>query len=1029
MRKFLPLLALLPGLAFGAPTVDESAASTSFGNDSTSISHTLDLASGNARLVVCGAMYEDNTGSISGLTYDGVAMTSAGSVSESQNKIEAFYMLDGSLPASSGTYTVAMTTSGGDSGSGGAAIGCQAFSGDTLQSAPEVHTASGTSTNNVTDTVPFADSGDVLLKWSSAGTSGETHTHGAGSWTEIMDISEGTTGHVVDSSASFARFAVASQSAPVVETTTSSNTNRFVQLVVRIEGAAPAAETGTTINMTSCPSSGSFTPDAYRTDRCGPSGNRSCCPPIVSDLVGEADGTTISGSFATTQNFGTAYACLYPSSASAPADCDAVQACSGGSAVAGRSPAVDAITSRANLSTVAGLSNATSYTWYACHPNGRPEAQVIASDAIVTAPSQPDPAPSGDDAIWTGIQVADDGTCEWYFDSNASPGGNGTSDAQAFDSLNDWNSVNPSTGDDICLKKGSVFEDQTITISHNGNAADWVKVRCYEGSGDECDGRGRAAAAIFALTGDSFYEDAETDYQDYPEINGNFEDSCNFAGTCPYNTGAAIPSSRWSGLVQINSDYVSVERIKTYRSAAQGVGTNRDDFSGLGGRRYIALRFTENYRTAEAPFVPDTGAAYVLAEWNWSEESAITNRVDYDSNNDGVDDTFGAPHPRGYSTARTFFTLMQFNWNARYGGEVSNCFRNSYCVGRYIFGGQNGSAGMYSDNSRYVLHESVHTWGGNPVDQTPVRWGSQTRGGGSNFAREWYGSCFNTNNFGGDFDTYPQIQRNNRITNGASISGGTGDARHATECGNEFGLATYNNTVMEPVGSAAISGFQSSSAFFKSGAVHMINNILYKSGENACGYSYSGANWVNNRWSQTPGSNCQGTGDDNGDPQLQGSNWSQKYTDNKPTAADFTPASGSPVIDAGVALTQVATATTGTAIQVDHAGFFTDGMPCNQMTTEAGFRPTIDGCNVSPAYLDGTAYEGEGRLIEGDIIQIGDDTGLRILHIDYDTDTITVDQSITVAVDDDVCWESCTINQGADPDYFAPDSELSASSL
>jgi hypothetical protein len=90
-----------------------SGTSTTYGN---LYSHSVASGSGNGRVLVVGATTRGYFNTISGATYNGVAMTAGPSRGVTQFgyivQVQLFYLLDAALPANAGAYTVALAGSG-----------------------------------------------------------------------------------------------------------------------------------------------------------------------------------------------------------------------------------------------------------------------------------------------------------------------------------------------------------------------------------------------------------------------------------------------------------------------------------------------------------------------------------------------------------------------------------------------------------------------------------------------------------------------------------------------------------------------------------------------------------------------------------------------------------------------------------------------------------------------------------------------------------------------------------------------------
>lgn len=171
-----------------------SGTSTTYG---TLCSHVLASGSGNNRVVVVGVTTRGFNNVISGATFNGVAMTAGPANSVYQFgyfvQTQLFYMLDAALPASPGTYTVAV---GGSGTLWSVAGGSVAVTG-AKQQAPEA-TLVGTTQNSgasITSTISGVSDGamvfDSVVVDLSAGSGTATGTNQTERWDRTLSSDTG----------------------------------------------------------------------------------------------------------------------------------------------------------------------------------------------------------------------------------------------------------------------------------------------------------------------------------------------------------------------------------------------------------------------------------------------------------------------------------------------------------------------------------------------------------------------------------------------------------------------------------------------------------------------------------------------------------------------------------------------------------------------------------------------------------------------------------------------------------------------
>lgn len=428
------------------------------------------------RALVCAVTYEDNNGSLSTVTYNGSAMTSAAAASvQGTNSAQIFYMTGSTSPAlpSSGTYNVVATATSDEASNGGLQVACAYLSG-AEQGAPEVFGATALGGAVISDTITFSDNGDILFKATTTSSGIRTATHGQGSWTETMELSQLDNN---DTTHTAAYQVVDGTGSRTASTTLSANNSRLVQVVARIEPAFVSPDTGTTISMQTCP--GSF--PAYRAATlCGPTGSGDCCPPyLTSPLGGPLSDVTVDGEVSTTKSYGTVYACLTESGTTKT--CTDIITGNGCTSTANVTPA----SGKAMFSNITGATAETTYYLQFCQPLDRPDSMTAVSPAFVTDETATGGGSGGGGRNLSGFKWfacdADAGNTTEGTGNDTT--GDGLSMPTAYETTNKADD-NAATGDDMLLCEGGTFT-QTINITWSGTAANPVEIMCYTDYGND----------------------------------------------------------------------------------------------------------------------------------------------------------------------------------------------------------------------------------------------------------------------------------------------------------------------------------------------------------------------------------------------------------------------------------------------------------------------------------------------------------------------------------------------------------------
>lgn len=226
MKRFLTILALIPGLSWGALTLDQATNGNEFiVTAPTALSHA--IGSGSDRILLVGVSEESNA-TPSAPTYNGTTMTLCTNsyVEEATNSVRWYYLLDASLP-STGTYDVAVTF-----GSGSGRGGLTAISYEGAEQVAPTCNITGSATSGTTITSASFSSGDVAIAHYNYNVAASSFAPGAGQ-TEFSDVAATLYTHG-------ASYKTVSGSTTMSATTASNITLGGVISVATISEAAPS---------------------------------------------------------------------------------------------------------------------------------------------------------------------------------------------------------------------------------------------------------------------------------------------------------------------------------------------------------------------------------------------------------------------------------------------------------------------------------------------------------------------------------------------------------------------------------------------------------------------------------------------------------------------------------------------------------------------------------------------------------------------------------------------------------------------
>ena len=151
-------------------------------------------------------------------------------------------------------------------------------------------------------------------------------------------------------------------------------------------------------------------------------------------------------------------------------------------------------------------------------------------------------------AMW--ISSAEVSAVNYYVDATGGNDfiNNGQSDATAWRTIGKVNSYNFQTGDDVFFKCGGAWERQALTVDWSGTADNRVVVGAYYSDG------------IVGISGDR------------PVISGTLRVNDS-------DEGAGYPSNKYTPLIMIQGDYITLQDVKTYRSGGRGIQVYRSGSS------------------------------------------------------------------------------------------------------------------------------------------------------------------------------------------------------------------------------------------------------------------------------------------------------------------------------------------------------------------------------------------------------------------------------------------------------------------
>lgn len=294
-----------------------------------------------------------------------------------------------------------------------------------------------------------------------------------------------------------------------------------------------------------------------------------------------------------------------------------------------------------------------------------------------------------------------------YVSCTGSDSNNGTSDAQAWLTLNKAQQTITEDSTILFLKASCVWEDQTITVGWHGTSELSGGITGYKMVG----------GVETPLTTDD-------DVSIWPEINGTLEAACRATGTCALNTAAAVPSSIYASLVRASQSNFFVSFVKMLDSAGQWVGANA--LQAPGGRiDNLVFEHTYQRYAAFAGVVWEKGVHNSAWRFNNSENAATCERhqqlgLPLFNNGNPLGNCNAPARP---SCIKIGIQITSPGYNLVEGNYLGNCPGEGFGVGsqshaiyqdNFIY---NAASGIYLDHARNIVVQRNFLWSTASSDQ------------------------------------------------------------------------------------------------------------------------------------------------------------------------------------------------------------------------------------------------------------------------------------------------------------------------
>lgn len=359
-----------------------------------------------------------------------------------------------------------------------------------------------------------------------------------------------------------------------------------------------------------------------------------------------------------------------------------------------------------------------------------------------------------------------------------------------------------------------------------------------------------------------------------PIIMGSYTGPCpGIPGSC-INVSSAVPSKGYSGLVQINANYITIQNLRVQNSAGRGIVLNTN-------LHHAIIENSEIYHTAGNSTIFNRGTSYNILRNNDTSLCAIGWKQ-----GDWV--AVSKTWPTCNSAVGSHHNIFEGNFiHESYGEGIVMLINSNYNIVRGNTLAAVRSSNIYMDNGSNNIIENNILIGDRDGEYVYSNPGDgHTYGGGIDVKVESYGTMY---------DSINNIVRNNLLVRtGGLLMGLEPEAELA---GKKLGVKFINNTLVE---TATYIRLNDPAQYYDS--VEIANNIFYGSPLAVTGCKITPATNINvhhNHWdSMQANTKCvDTTGDIIGDPNLTRKNWDTASVVNLPTAIDFKPKDGSTAIN------------------------------------------------------------------------------------------------------------------------------------
>jgi hypothetical protein len=445
------------------------------------------------------------------------------------------------------------------------------------------------------------------------------------------------------------------------------------------------------------------------------------------------------------------------------------------------------------------------------------------------------------------------------------PGGNDSADGKshstAWKTIAKVNAYPLQTGEDVYFLADGAWNMEQLVIDWNGTDSNRVIVGAYHMK------NGKETVGVAAGTSK-------------PRIIGSYTGKCSGAAGSCINVNTAVPAKAYSGLVQINANYVTFQNIRVQNSAGRGVALGN-------GYHHAILENNEVYYTAGNSTIFNRGSSYNILRNNDLSLCAI-----------------GWKHGDWVAVSKTWPTCNSAV-SSHHNIFEGNYVHESYGEGIVMLGGAHTnivrkntlaairSANIYMDNGYDNIVENNILIGD--------RDGEFTRGTKDDGHKYGGGISVKVEDYNNATDAVNNIVRNNLLVRTGGLLMGLEPA--AEQKGLRVGVKFLNNTLVE---TSYYLSLNDGTQFYDS-RTEIANNIFVgsPSGSAACNITPANIDLHHNLWDVAQAkTKCAGTsGDKVGDPRLRRTNWDAVSAGNHPVVTDFMPRDGSPAINSAVTQT------------------------------------------------------------------------------------------------------------------------------